>query len=174
MDTDYVMKICALGSGNVGKTSLIRRYTEGKFSHNYLPTLGVDITTKRIIVNHHQVKLILADTGGQEFFGKIRANYYIGALGCILVFTLNDRKSFNAVPSWMEEFRKIAKGAISIVLVGNKKDLVDERVVSREEAKVFAESKGMTYYETSALLGGKEIEKMFSTIASEIFHVLVK
>ncbi len=159
---EYLLKICAIGSGSVGKTSLIRRYAEGKFETNYLPTLGVDITTKKIQVDNNKVKLILVDTAGQEFFGKLRPSYYRGASACLIMFALNEKKTFNAVPDWLAEFRRhIPDSTIPIALAGNKKDLEDEREVSADEGKSMAESHDMIYYETSAKVGGAEIEDIF-------------
>ncbi|MHA1227466.1 MAG: Rab family GTPase [Candidatus Hodarchaeales archaeon] len=169
---DILIKICAIGSGNVGKTSLIRRYAEGKFTESYLPTLGVDITTKRINVNNKPIKLLLADTGGQEHFARVRPTYYKGALGSIVVFALNDRKSFEAIPNWLDEFSRLATRAVALVLVGNKKDLEDERVVSNEEAISLAKEKNIPYFETSAKLGGTEINEAYEFLVSKILSEL--
>jgi small GTP-binding protein len=159
---EYLLKICAIGSGSVGKTSLIRRYAEGKFETNYLPTLGVDITTKKIQVDNNHVKLILVDTAGQEFFGKLRPSYYRGASACLIMFALNEKKTFNAVPDWLAEFRRhIPDTTIPIALAGNKKDLEEEREVSADEGRSMAETHYMMYYETSAKVGGVEIEDIF-------------
>jgi small GTP-binding protein len=159
---EYLLKICAIGSGSVGKTSLIRRFAEGKFTTNYLPTLGVDITTKQIQVENNNVKLILVDTAGQEFFGKLRPSYYRGASACLIMFALNEKSSFDSIPTWLAEFRKhIPETSVPIALAGNKKDLIDQRKISTEEANTLAKSYDMTYYETSAKLGGAEIEEIF-------------
>ncbi len=159
---EYLLKICAIGSGSVGKTSLIRRFAEGKFTTNYLPTLGVDITTKKIQVDDNNVKLILVDTAGQEFFGKLRPSYYRGASACLILFALNEKSSYDAIPGWIAEFRKHIPGPnIPIALAGNKKDLEDQRQVSSEEARTLAEANDMKYHETSAKLGGNEIEEIF-------------
>ena len=99
MVDEYLLKICAIGSGSVGKTSLIRRFAEGKFTTNYLPTLGVDITTKRIEIQDNIVKLILVDTAGQEFFGKLRPSYYRGASACLILFALNEKSSYDSIPT---------------------------------------------------------------------------
>lgn len=164
---EYLLKLVAIGSGNVGKTSLIRRYAEGKFTRNYLPTLGVDITTKKIEVENKIVKLILVDTAGQEFFGKLRPNYYKGASGCLIMFALNDRKTFDEVPKWFIEFRKNVLNP-AIVLAGNKTDLEEERVVTREEAEAIAGQEKVPYYETSALLGGENIDQIFNDLTKSI------
>ncbi|MHA2073692.1 MAG: Rab family GTPase [Candidatus Hodarchaeales archaeon] len=162
---EYLLKICAIGSGSVGKTSLIRRFAEGKFTTNYLPTLGVDITTKKIQVDNSNVKLILVDTAGQEFFGKLRPSYYRGASACLIMFALNEKTSFDAIPDWLDEFRKHTPDPkIPIALAGNKKDLEDQRQVSSEEARTLAETKDMKYHETSAKLGGEEIEEIFKAL----------
>jgi len=165
---EYLLKICAIGSGSVGKTSLIRRFAEGKFTTNYLPTLGVDITTKKINIDNNKVKLILVDTAGQEFFGKLRPSYYRGASACLIMFALNEKTSYDAIPTWLAEFRKhIPDANIPIALAGNKKDLVDQRKVSYEEAKKLAEENDMTYHETSAVLGGNEIDEIFGGLTRE-------
>ena len=168
-EEEYLLKLVAIGSGNVGKTSIIRRYAEGKFTRNYLPTLGVDITTKKINLDNKNIKLILVDTAGQEFFGKLRPNYYKGASGCLIMFALTDRKSFDEVPKWFKEFRKHVDNP-AIVLAGNKTDLEDERVVTREEAQAIAEQENVTYYETSALLGGESIDQIFLDLTGHILE----
>ncbi|MFX0181704.1 MAG: Rab family GTPase [Candidatus Hodarchaeota archaeon] len=166
---EYLLKICAIGSGSVGKTSLIRRFAEGKFETNYLPTLGVDITTKKIHIDDNQVKLILVDTAGQEFFGKLRPSYYRGASACLIMFALNDKKSFDSVPEWLAEFRKhIPDSSIPIALAGNKKDLEEERQVSLDEGESMAKTHGMTYKETSAKSGGPEIEDIFLGLTKQV------
>lgn len=168
MPNEYLLKICAIGDGGVGKTALIRRYAEGKFTTNYLPTLGVDITTKPIQVDDNNIKLILVDTAGQEFFGKLRPSYYRGASACLIMFALDEKSSFDAIPTWLAEFRKhIPEESVPIALAGNKKDLVDKRQVSEEEARSLAETNRMTYFETSAKLGGEEIDKIFRGLTQE-------
>ena len=171
MPDEYLLKICAIGSGSVGKTSLIRRFAEGKFTTNYLPTLGVDITTKQVQVNDNNIKLILVDTAGQEFFGKLRPSYYRGASACLIMFALNEKPSFEAIPDWIAEFRKhIPETSVPIALAGNKKDLVDQRQISTDEAYNMAKTYDMTYYETSAKLGGTEIEEIFVGLTRRVLH----
>ncbi|UCG89552.1 MAG: GTP-binding protein [Candidatus Heimdallarchaeota archaeon] len=171
MPDEYLLKICAIGSGSVGKTSLIRRFAEGKFTTNYLPTLGVDITTKQIQVDNNNVKLILVDTAGQEFFGKLRPSYYRGASACLIMFALNEKPSFEAIPDWLAEFRKhIPEASVPIALAGNKKDLEEQRQISTDEANTLATTYNMTYYETSAKLGGEEIEEIFVGLTRRVLQ----
>lgn len=173
METKYLFKICSIGSGNVGKTSLIRRFATGKFTEGiYHPTIGVDITTaKQLSVDDKLVDLLLLDTAGQEYFKKLIPEYYRGASACLIVFALNERSSFESVPSWLAEFRKhIPQSSVPIALVGNKKDLEDQRQISAEEAHLLAEIKDMPYYESSAKLGGPEIKEIFTGLIRRIFQ----
>ena len=87
------------------------------------------------------------------------------------MFALNEKKTFEAVPTWLAEFRKhIPESNIPIALAGNKKDLEKERQVSTEEAKNFATEKNMSYFETSAKLGGEEIEQIFHNLAQDALN----
>ena len=114
---DVILKICLTGSSEL-KTVLARRVAELKFSSSYVPTIGVDITTKRIIVDGHRIKLLLVDTAYQEYFGKIRSTYYEGGFAVIIFFEKHDDDSFAKVPFWIEEVRRrIGEGPI-VVLVG--------------------------------------------------------
>ena len=114
---EELVKICLIGSVHPKlKTKFIRRFAEDKFSGNYLPTLGVDITTKKITFDDHSVKLILVDTAGQEFFGKLRPNYYRGASGVIILFDKGDYKSLTDVPNWLREFRENIEAKIPVTI----------------------------------------------------------
>lgn len=87
------------------KTEFVRNFAEGKFTTNYLPTQGVDITTKKIRVDNIYIKLIIVDTASQEFFGKLRPSYYRGASGGIICYEKTEDR-LNGVTSWYNEFRK--------------------------------------------------------------------
>jgi small GTP-binding protein len=120
---EIILKFCSIGSYQVGKTSLIRRYAENAFDEDYLPTLGVDITTKRIVVNKIPIKLILMDTAGQEQFGNIRRTYYRGCAGCLIVYDITRRDSFESLDRWIADFRSSKdRETKPIVIIGNKTD----------------------------------------------------
>lgn len=164
MHDEWVLKICAAGSYQVGKTSLIRRYAEGKFADSYIPTIGVDVTVKRITTDDQKVKILLWDTAGQEVFGRIRPMYFEGAFGCIIVYDITRSESFEDLEGWIAEFRIPEREKAPIVIVGNKTDLKEERVVSSEEGKKFAEKHSVPFIECSAKLGGNEIESVYTVL----------
>jgi len=125
---------------------------------------------KTIEADGKKVKLQVWDTAGQERFRTLTRSYYRGAHGIILCYAINNRESFEKIEFWMEEIRQYASKDICIVLVGNKCDLPDKRVVSIEEGRQKAEALGMKFFETSA----KEdinIEEVYSTVTRDINKV---
>ncbi|MFX1283799.1 MAG: Rab family GTPase [Promethearchaeota archaeon] len=106
---EYLLKIVCLGSPSSNKTKILRGYSEGKFTTDYLPTLGVDITTKQIKIDDNQIKLIIVDTAGEKFFGKLRPSYYRGASGALIFFDHKKRKSFYSHPTSQLFTKKVEK-----------------------------------------------------------------
>lgn len=159
------MKICVVGVvPQELKTAFIRKFAEGKFTTNYLPTLGVDITTKKIQVDNNKIKLILVDTTGQEFFGKLRPSYYRGASAIIILFDKGDKSSFYAVKSWCDEFRKhIPDQSVPISLVGFNTNV--EEITTKKAIKLAKELEA-EYYELKGdfKVRGNEIDKIFGDI----------
>ena len=96
------------------------------------------------------MKLQIWDTAGQERFRSIQASYYKGANGILVVYDITNRSSFENLNSWLIEIEKNGNKNVYKLLIGNKSDLEDQRKVSKEEGKEFAEINGMEFFETSA------------------------
>ncbi|MFX1515573.1 MAG: Rab family GTPase [Promethearchaeota archaeon] len=165
----WVLKICSAGSYQVGKTSLIRRYAEGKFIHDYLPTIGVDITTKKITVDGNQVKIVLVDTAGEEYFGKIRKTYFEGAFGCIIVYDITREDTFTELDRWISDFRGVVGDEAEISIIGNKIDLEELRSVTTKQGQKIAKHYGVPFYECSAKLGGEIIPQIYEDLVRKYF-----
>ncbi len=163
-DDQWVLKICSAGSYQVGKTSLIRRYATNKFSTSYTPTIGVDITTKRVTVENQQIKLLLVDTAGQELFGKIRPAYFNGAFACIIVYDITRQETFDDLDRWIYDFKSVVGEDKAIAIVGNKVDIEDLRSVSTQEGKEYADKIGAPFSECSAKLGGDLIPQLYTDL----------
>lgn len=99
--------------------------------------------------------------------------YYRGALGAMLVYDITKRQSFDHVARWLEELRGHADKNLVVMLVGNKTDLEDQRAVSMEDAKEFAQNEGLFFLETSAL-DATNVESAFLTTLTEIFNIMNK
>jgi len=154
---DFLFKSIVVGDGGVGKTALTLRFSKGFFTEDYKMTIGVDFHVKTIELDTKDgpihCKLQLWDTGGQERFSSIRPMYYRGSLGAVLVFDLTNSASFEHLPQWIEEVRANIKAEIPLLLVGNKSDLMDQRMISIEEVNQFTKDFNLYYMETSAKTG---------------------
>jgi small GTP-binding protein len=154
---DYLFKSIVVGDGGVGKTALTLRFSKDFFTEDYKMTIGVDFHVKTITIDTDEgpikAKLQLWDTGGQERFSSIRPMYYRGSLGAVLVFDLTNSSSFEHLTQWIEEVRANIQAEIPLLLVGNKSDLLDQRVVTLEEINNFTRDFNLYYMETSAKTG---------------------
>jgi small GTP-binding protein len=147
----YIFKVPVAGDGAVGKTSLIIRYTQGTFSDTYKMTIGTSFAVRTVDFGNLVVKLQIWDLAGQPHFGSVRPLFYQGSTGVIYVFSVADRASFDHLTGWINEVQKTV-GPLTGILLGNKADLAEARVVSLEEAQGFAQANGLAYMETSAKL----------------------
>ena len=169
---EKVYKLVLLGDEAVGKTSLIMMHTEHRFDESYKMTIGTDICAKLIQVDEGRggktnVYLIIWDIGGQEKYRILRESYLRGASGAILVCDLTNKMSFSHIYEWEEELRKFCGQNIPRILLGNKLDLKDKRVVQAEEVEKMAKEFKIPYYETSAKTG-TNVDQAFNTIVKLI------
>ena len=163
-------KVLILGESNTGKTSIVLRFVNNSFSNNTKPTIGCDFLQKEMNVQGKPVRLSLWDTAGQERFRAISHCYYKMVRIIVLVFDLTNRKSFERLAFWKEEIEKFTDGQVLMLLVGNKADLIAERIVKREEAEDFVAKNGLkAYFETSAKNDSDvNVEKVFEFVGSQI------
>ncbi len=163
----YLAKVVLLGTGEVGKTSLIRRYVQHTFTHDYLATIGSNFLIKRINLEEgKKMAMQLWDLAGQESFRNIRSKYYLGASGGILVFDLTRQITLKDLENWYLDFSQKV-GKVPLLLLGNKCDLHDQIEVRQEEAESIAQRFGASYTRTSAL-DGTGIESAFLELAWKI------
>ena len=174
---DYLFKVLLLGDSGSGKSSLILRYTEDTFNSSLVSSIGVDFKVKKKEVNGKIIKIQIVrnnyniynyfiliyhqwDTAGHEKFRAITTSYYRGANAILIVFDLTEQKSFLHVTEWLKQIEKHAKENVLKFLVGNKTDLIDNRVINKEDANKFAQEHDLPYIETSAK-EGVNIEELF-------------
>ncbi|XP_048200423.1 ras-related protein Rab-17 [Perognathus longimembris pacificus] len=164
-----VSKLVLLGSGSVGKSSLALRYVKQDFK-TVLPTVGCAFFTKVVDVGASSLKLEIWDTAGQEKYHSVCHLYFRGANAALLVYDITQKGSFHRAQQWLAELEKeFAPGEVVVMLVGNKTDLGEEREVTVQEGKEFAESKGLLFMETSAKLGWQVCEA-FAAVAHELLQ----
>jgi len=165
-----LLKVIILGDSGVGKTSLMNQYVNKKFSNQYKATIGADFLTKEVQVDDRTVTMQIWDTAGQERFQSLGVAFYRGADCCVLVFDVNNAKSFETLESWRDEFLIQASPRnpenFPFVVIGNKIDMEEsKRMISQKRAMAWCQSKGnIPYFETSAK-EATNVEQAFQTIA---------
>ena len=170
---DYLFKLLLIGNSGVGKSCLLLRFSDDTYSNDYISTIGVDFKIKTVELDGKTVKLQIWDTAGQERFRTITSSYYRGSHGIIIVYDITDQDSFNGVKMWLQEIDRYATSTVLKLLVGNKCDLTDKRVVEFDVAKEFAEANAMPFLETSAL-DSTNVEEAFLTMARQIKESMAK
>jgi small GTP-binding protein len=168
-EQDYTFKFIIVGNAYVGKSNISYRFINGTFCEKYHATVGLDFAYKTLKIDDKSYKIQIWDTAGQECFKSIARGYYKNSVCALIVYDITKLDSFNNVITWVEECKRNGPSTITMVLVGNKIDLEDKRVVSYEEGKDFAERNNMLFYETSAL-NGKNIDKLFKETLEKIIQ----
>ncbi|CAD8176723.1 unnamed protein product [Paramecium octaurelia] len=163
---DWLVKILLIGDSGVGKTNVLLRFCENNFQPSYLSTIGIDFKIKSIDVEGKKIKMQIWDTAGQERFKTITQTYYKGAMGIILVYSVEDRESFNNISNWMNQIKQHASENVCKLLIGNKID-VPNRKVSKEEGESLAKQFGVPFFETSAK-EGTQVSDAFYAIAKAV------
>ena len=167
MDVSYQIsrqKIILTGDVAVGKTSIINTLLGNKFTEEYEPSIGVDFFSKTMNYKGKQIKLQIWDSAGQEKFRSLIPNYIRGASLIFLVYDITNQQSFIHLPDWIKFINNIEN--TNIVIVGNKIDLENKRVITFEEGKKFAEENNYEIYEVSAKEGTGLFDMLFNSVAS--------
>jgi small GTP-binding protein len=118
-DYKFLFKVVLVGNAGVGKTCLVRRFTQGLFPPGQGATIGVDFMIKTVDVDNEKVKLQIWDTAGQERFRSITQSYYRSAHALILVYDISCQPTFDCLPDWLREIEEYASSKVLRVLVGN-------------------------------------------------------
>ncbi|XP_043977757.1 ras-related protein rab7 isoform X2 [Gambusia affinis] len=151
--TPVTLKTILIGNSGVGKSSVMNRYVDNRFTNMYRATIGTDFFSKAVRVNGSTVTLQIWDTAGTERFQSLGTPLYRGSQCCMLVFDVTSLTSFSALEMWRKEF--LVQGEpqdpedFPFVVLGNKTDL-SNREVSRKKAMQWCEEIGAEYFEGSA------------------------
>ena len=170
-------KVCIVGDGAVGKTTILHRYVDGKFSEDTMMTIGTNFFLKDIILHESKTacKLQIWDLGGQSHFAAVRPNFYLGARGIIYTFDLTRRSTLNNLLDWKDEITKVIGNGFPSVIIGNKLDLIEseeDRIIAAEDASIIQKHlSASSYFETSAK-SNVGIDRAFRKLAFEVFNSL--
>jgi len=178
IDQSHLFKFIIVGDPGVGKTALMRRFIENKFTPEYDTTVGIEFGARVINFDaDHHVKIQAWDTAGQEVYRSITRAYYRRAAACLIVYDVSRRETFLNVKRWMKEV-ELYSSFPSLTLVAAKMDLPNIcRKVSSQEGSKFAQDHGMLFVETAAKAGlhtndafTETARSMVSQIQANVFH----
>ncbi|XP_015908527.1 uncharacterized protein [Parasteatoda tepidariorum] len=169
MAVDFVAtyKILVLGDSNVGKTCIVHRFCDETYYDTYISTIGIDFKQKIVNLDGMPIKLQIWDTAGQERFRTLTTAYYRGAMGILVMYDVTNMDSFNHLSYWFRNVEENASQDVVKILVGNKCDNSNLRVVQQEQGRKIAESCDVPFFECSC----KEdvnIDEIFLTVARMI------
>ncbi|XP_077208631.1 ras-related protein Rab-10-like [Paroedura picta] len=166
-------KVVLAGEPDVGKTAILRRYTQpapaapSQPAPSWLTTVGIDFRVKIISLNDTTLKLQIWDTAGQERFRTMTTSYFRGAHGFVLVYDITNTNSFQGIANWMEAIYEKVDDNVEVILLGNKCDKEAERAIPKHRGEKLAWEYGIPFFETSAK-DNINIELAFSVLAQEI------
>ena len=169
-ESSYIFKVLLIGEAAVGKTSLTLKFVHGKFKSDYLLTVGMEPYSKYVTMGNDTVTLSIWDIAGQQRFDVFRTMFFRGAKAALLVFDLTRPATLEKLQDWYEDLIKNAGKDVIPILVGNKNDLEDLRMVPRKSAEAFAKKiKALTYIETSAKTG-LNVDESFNLITKKLIE----
>ena len=163
---DPVLKIILVGEMGVGKTTLLRQFSECKVDPDRISTVQVDYRERSIKVQGNHMKLEIWDTVGQEKHRRLTNNFYRGSQGALIVYDITRRESFDALNLWLQALDGVVSEDLPKILIGNKTDLEVNRVIKEYQGEEFASSLGIPFLETSALKLD-DVEKAFVMLVNE-------
>ena len=171
MDDDsyeIMVKVVLVGDSGVGKTNIMSKYLKNQFREDSKATVGVEFGSKLFNIEGHPIKAQIWDTAGQERYKAITSAYYKGAKGAFVVYDITRKNTFETVNKWVSDISAAADKKITLILIGNKNDLEDQRQVTKEMGEEKAKELGLAFMETSAC-SGENLDKAFQLMINEIY-----
>ncbi|ORY70798.1 putative SEC4-like Rab/GTPase [Leucosporidium creatinivorum] len=164
---DMLAKMLLIGDSGVGKSCLLLRFCDDAWTPSFITTIGIDFKIRTIELEGKRIKLQIWDTAGQERFRTITTAYYRGAMGILLVYDVTDERSFNNIRTWHSNVEQHASEGVNKILIGNKCDWSDKKVITEQQGQELAEELGLRYLETSAKTN-INVEEAFFALARDI------
>ena len=176
MDKKLMKKICLIGDGAVGKTSLIKKFVFDSFDDEYITTIGSKVTKKQVTIqdndtNYH-LTFMIWDILGQRVHNNLHATYYSGASAAFIVCDMSRDETIHNLEDWIQVFRGVNNTA-PLILLGNKSDLVDDLEAAKAKIGQIADKHGLIYHVTSAKTGD-HVEETFLELGNLVISDYVK
>ena len=170
---NMIFKIVLVGDSGVGKTNLLLRYLKNEFNTQTKATVGVEFGNTKVKIDNALIKAQIWDTAGQERYRSITSAYYKGAHGALIVYDITRKDSFDSVEKWLSDLKNNGDEKMVIMAIGNKCDMVNERVISTEEGEAKAQRNNIAFLETSAL-NATNVAKAFDELIQKLYVAFKK
>ena len=167
---NFTFKIIIIGESGVGKSCLALRGTEDKFHDFYLPTIGFDFFKITLKISDQIIKLEIWDTCGQEVYRSLISSYYRNSVLAIIVYSIDDKNSFEKIEEWLCEIKAYTYENIKIFLIGNKVDLEERRVIKKETAEKLVENQNIDFFLETSAKKGLNARKVFIKAAQMLLE----
>ena len=165
---DMIFKLVLIGDSFVGKTNIMSKYLKNEFHEDSKATVGVEFGSKKFVVDKVNIKAQIWDTAGQERYKSITNAYYKGSKGAFVVYDITRKETFDSVDKWIADLKQSGDKKITILLIGNKADLENQRVISKEQGEEKAKSFNLAFLETSAM-NGQNLDTAFEMMIKEVY-----
>ena len=159
-ENSYSVKFIIVGDSSVGKSNILLRFSRNVFDPGHQATLGIEFANKHLEYNNTDYLVQVWDTAGQENFRSVTRAYYKASAVAMVVYDISSEESFQHIQSWIKDCKDLAPRTVLLVLIGNKSDLEEERVIQKDRGEELARENNMLFFETSAL-NGKGVEEAF-------------
>ena len=170
----FVFKIVIIGDGGVGKTTLIKKYTQGEFQEDYISTIGAQFSIYEYKIKEDEIKLFFWDLAGQDDFQVFRTSFYEDSKAAIIVYSLeqNDEgsESLKNIMKWYNEMKKQCE-EIPLIILANKTDLVEDPEINEDVFKSLSNNKNyLGAFKTSAKTGNG-VNEAFKAIIEKLYMI---
>ena len=166
-DSSYSVKFIIVGDSSVGKSNILLRFSRNEFDSGHQATLGIEFANKHVIYNNVDYLVQIWDTAGQENFRSVTRAYYKASAVAMVVYDITKEETFSHIQTWIKDCKDLAPSTVLIALIGNKSDLEEQRVITKERGENLAMENNMMFFETSAL-NGNGIENAFKKCIEKV------
>lgn len=167
---DLCFKIIVVGDSGVGKSCLSIKAIKNYFEDLYAPTVGFEFLSFNLKIDKYPIKLQIWDTCGQESYRSLINSFYRNSSLAILVFSIDNKNSFENIESWLNEIKSHSNPGIKIFLIGNKVDLEDRREVSKEMGENFCKTHNLNFFMETSAKTGFNAQNLFMKAGSLLYE----
>ncbi len=169
----FRFKITVIGDGQVGKTSLIQKFTKGSFQEDYIKTIGAQFSVYDKVIKEDKIRLLFWDIAGQDSFNFLRPSFFKNSVAAIIVYSLEENElgedSFAHIHDWYSDINQFC-GDLPVVMFANKVDLIDENSIDHSEIQEIVDKQNFIGYYITSAKTGQGVINAFNAIIDVLYN----